>query len=49
MASVVAGGLFNAVAFAVGYLFIKLNIKGHANEIKRHNHALEKLPQAKQV
>ena len=48
MASVVAGGLFNAVAFAVGYLFIKLNIKGHTNEIKRHNHALKKLAQAKQ-
>ena len=50
MASVVAGGLFNAVAFAgAGYLFSKLsNHRGYADEIKRHNHALEKLAQAKQ-
>ena len=49
MASVVAGGLFNAVAFAgAGCLFSKLNHRGYADEIKRHNHAFEQLAKAKQ-
>ena len=49
MASMVVGGLFNAVAFAgAGFLFSKLNHSGYQNEIKRHNLALEKLSAAKQ-
>ena len=49
MASMVVGGLFNAVAFAgAGFLFSKLNHSGYQNEIKRHNLALEKLSVAKQ-
>ena len=44
MVSVVAGGLFNAVAFAgVGYLFHKLDRSGYEKEMKRHNKAMEKL------
>lgn len=44
MASVVAGGLFNAVAFAgAGYIFHKLDKNGHEKEMKRHNLAIEKL------
>ncbi len=35
MASIVAGGLFNAVAFAgAGYLFSKFNKDGHDEETK---------------
>ena len=42
MASVVAGGLFNAVAFAgAGYVFHKLDKKGYQDEMKRHNLAME--------
>ena len=38
MTSVVAGGLFNAVAFAgAGYVFHKLDKKGYEDEMKRHN------------
>ena len=49
MASMVVGGLFNAVAFAgAGFLFSKLNHSGYQNEIKRHNLALEELSAAKQ-
>ena len=44
MASVVAGGLFNAVAFAgAGFLFSHLNKSGYEAEAKRHNKALEQL------
>ena len=42
MASVVAGGLFNTVAFS------KLNHLGYSEEITCHNHALEQLAKAKQ-
>lgn len=49
MASVVAGGLFNAIAFAgAGFLFSKLNHTGYKEEIKRHNIALEQLSRAKE-
>ena len=45
----VAGGLFNAVAFAgAGYIFSKLNKDGYGEETKRHNLALEKLERARQ-
>ena len=46
MTSVVAGGIFNAVA---GFLFSKLNHNGYEDEIKRHNKALENLAKAKQA
>ena len=50
MTSVVAGGLFNAVAFAgAGFLFSKLNHRGYEDEIKRHNEAVEKLAKAKEA
>ena len=50
MTSVVAGGIFNAVAFAgAGFLFSKLNHTGYEDEIKRHNKALEDLAKAKQA
>ena len=49
MASVVAGGLFNAVAFAgAGYLFHKLDRSGYEKETKRHNEAMEKLCEEKE-
>ena len=49
MASVVAIGIFNVVAFAgAGYLFSKLNHNGYEDEIKRHNLAIEKLSKAKE-
>ena len=49
MASVVAGGLFNAVAFAgAGYVFHKLDKKGYEDEMKRHNLAVEQLQAAKE-
>ena len=49
MASVVAGGLFNAVAFAgAGYVFHKLGKKGYEDEMKRHNLAMEQLTAAKE-
>ncbi len=39
----VAGGLFNAVAFAgAGYLFQKFNKDGYGEEVRRHDLALEK-------
>ena len=41
IASAIAGGVFNAFAFAgAGWLFSKLNHKGYEAEIKRHNHSL---------
>ena len=49
MASVVAGRLFNAVAFAgAGYVFHKLDKKGYEDEMKRHNLAMEQLTAAKE-
>ena len=45
----VAGGLFNAVAFAgAGCLFQKFNKDGYGEETKRHDLALEKLEKARQ-
>ena len=50
MASVVAGGIFKAVAFAgAGFLFSKLNHQGYDDEMKRHNKALEDLAKANQA
>ena len=50
MTSIVAGGIFNAVAFAgAGFLFSKLNHNGYEDEIKRHNKALEDFAKAKQA
>ena len=49
MASIIAVGVFNSVAFAgAGFLFSKLNHSGHEIEIKRHNEAMEKLLKAKE-
>ena len=49
MTSVVAGGLFNAVAFAgAGYVFHKLDKKGYEDEMKRHNLAMEQLTAARE-
>ena len=49
MASVVAGGLFNAVAFAgAGYVLHKLDKKGYEDEMKRRNLAMEQLTAAKE-
>jgi predicted RNase H-like nuclease (RuvC/YqgF family) len=42
MAGAVAGGLFNAFAFAgAGYLFKMFDKNGYAEEAKRHNMAME--------
>ena len=50
MASVVAGGLFNAVAFVrAGFLFSHLNKNGYEAEAKRHNKALEQLVKEKEA
>ena len=50
MSSIVAGGIFNAVAFAgAGFLFSRLNHNGYEDEIKRHNKALEDFAKAKQA
>jgi Skp family chaperone for outer membrane proteins len=44
MVSTVAGGLFNAFAFAgAGYLFKYFDKNGYAEEAKRHNMAMEAL------
>ena len=44
MASVVAGGLFNAIAFAeAGYVIHKLDKSGYEAEMKRHDMAMERL------
>ena len=49
MASVVAGGLFNAIAFAgAGYVFHKLDKDGYEKELKRHDEAMEKLSREKE-
>ena len=49
MTSVIAGGLFNAMAIAgAGFLFSKLNHRGYEAEMKRHNKAIKKLTQAKE-
>ena len=49
MASVVAGGLFNAIAFAgAGYVFHKLDKNGYEKEMKRHNEPMEKLSEEKE-
>ena len=45
MASMVAGGIFNAFAFA-DYLFKMINSDGYGEEIKRHNLAMEQLARA---
>ena len=43
MASTVASGIFNAMAFAgAGFLFKKLDENGYKDEIKRHNRAMKK-------
>ena len=50
MTNVVAGGIFNAVAFAgAGFLFSKLNKEGYKEEMRRHNEAMEKLTKAKEA
>ena len=47
--SIVAGGLFNAIAFAgVGYVFHKLDKNGYEDEMKRHNLAVERLQAAEE-
>ena len=44
MTGVVAGRLFNAIAFAgAGYVFHKLDKSGYEAEMKRHDMAVEKL------
>ena len=49
MASVVAGGLFNTIAFAgAGYVFHKLDKSGYEAEMERHNRAMEKLNEDKE-
>ena len=49
MASVVTGGLFNAIAFAgAGYVFHKLDKNGYEKEMKRHDEAMEKLSEEKE-
>ena len=49
MASVIARGLFNAVAFAgAGFALHKLDKKGYEDEMKRHNLAVEQLQAAKE-
>ena len=47
MTSIVAGGIFNAVAFAgAGFLFSKLNKEGYNEELERRYKAMEKLKEA---
>ena len=49
MAGVVAGGLFNAIAFAgAGYIFHKLDKNEYKKEMRRHNEAMEKLAREKE-
>ena len=49
MASVVVGGLFNAVAFAgAGYVFKSLDKNGYEAEMVRHNLAVETLQKKKE-
>ena len=50
MAGVVAGGLFNAIAFAgAGYVFHKLDRNGYEKEMRRHNEAMELLAKEKEA
>ena len=49
MAGVVAGGLFNAIAFAgAGYVFHKLDKNGYEKEMRRHDEAMELLTREKE-
>ena len=49
MAGVVAGGLFNAIAFAgAGYIFHKLDKNGYEKEMRRHDEAIERLDREKE-
>ena len=49
MASVVAGGLFDAIAFAgAGYVFHKLDRSGYEKEMEKHNEAIGKLSEEKE-
>ena len=49
MAGMVAGGLFNAIAFAgAGYVFHKFDKNGYEKEMKRHKEAMEKLSRDKE-
>ena len=49
MAGVMAGGLFNAIAFAgEGYVFHKLDKNGYEKEMERHDKAMEKLSAEKE-
>ena len=49
MTSIVASGVFNALAFAgAGYLFQQINKDGYNEETKRHDLAMEKLNKAQQ-
>ena len=49
MAGVVAGGLFNAIAFAgAGYVFHKMDKNGYEKEMERHDKAMEKLSKEKE-
>ena len=49
MASVVAGGLFNAIAFAgAGYVFHKLDKSGYEEQMERHNKAMEEFNKEKE-
>ena len=44
-----AGGLFNAIAFAgAGYVFHKLDKNGYEKEMERHDKAMEKLSKEKE-
>ena len=46
---VVAGGLFNAIAFAgAGYVFHKLDKNGYEKEMRRHNKAIERFEREKE-
>ena len=49
MAGVVAGGLFNAIAFAgAGYVFHKLDKNGYEKEMRRRDEAMELLTKEKE-
>ena len=49
MAGVVAGGLFNPIAFAgAGYVFHKLDKNGKEKEMRRHDKAMELLAREKE-
>ena len=49
MAGVVAGGLFNAIAFAGAvYVFHKLDKNGYEKEMERHDRAMKRLSAEKE-